>query len=280
MKYLTAIAGIFCLCTGYAQTVLPPALPAYTAVNTYSVKFADAFSGAGNQALLSSLPEPVAGVYCERRFMLKELAFYAAAVTWPLQRSGLGMSIQYFGGQLFNISSVGIGYGRKLDEKIAIGMQFNYLSVHTAGYGNNNTCNAELGLLWQATESLYFGVHVYNLAGKQLNKTIPDKPATVFKVGLGYDISDKAFTSIEIEKTEDRPAGFNTGIQYIFARQFIGRIAIITGNSSYCVGLGWQWKYFRADIVSSWHPQLGLTPSLMLLFRFKDDKEEEGHEKD
>jgi hypothetical protein len=259
--------------SSFAQSVLPSSLPAYTTINCYSKKFADAFSGAANQALLPALSMPVAGIYNERKYMLKELGLYAAAIAWPLKHAGFGIAVNYFGSPSFNTSSLGVGYGKELDEKISAGIQFNYVTVQSAGNGNSSVINVELGTYWQASEKICIGVHVYNPAGGKFVKMSGEKVAAVFKTGIGYETSDKIFTCIEIEKIEERPAGINAGLQYIFSKQFVSRLAIATGSSSYCIGVGWQWKHFRTDIVSSWHPQLGFTSGLLLLFLFEEDKD-------
>jgi hypothetical protein len=42
-----------------------------------------------------------------------------------------------------------------------------------------------------------------------------------------------------------------------------------SATSSVWFGLGLSFKSFRLDVTTSYHPQLGLTPGLLLLFDFK-----------
>ena len=258
-------------CACYAQSSFLPVSFPYTGINAYSTKFADAFSVNTNQALLPFITTPVAGVYAERRFLLKELTACTAAMAWPLKHSGAGVAINYFGSGQFNTSVISVGYGRVLDENIAAGIQFNYTMVRAVGYGSSSMVNGGLGFLWRAADKVYVGMHVNNSAGNRFGESAQEKMAAVFTMGVGYEASDKVFTSVEIIKEAGQPPGINAGMQYVFAKQLVVRVALATGNNNYYIGMGWQWKTFRADVVTAYHTQLGYTPGLLLLFRFKDE---------
>jgi hypothetical protein len=61
----------------------------------------------------------------------------------------------------------------------------------------------------------------------------------------------------------------NAGLQYKFLPQLIARSGIATATSSAWLGLGIFVKEFRIDAIASYHPQLGITPGLMLAYNFK-----------
>jgi hypothetical protein len=85
---------------------------------------------------------------------------------------------------------------------------------------------------------------------------------------LGYDASEKFFISAEIEKEEDQPVNVNAGMQYKFLPQLLARVGMSTATSSAWFGLGLTIKTLRIDVTTNYHPQLGITPGLMLLFNF------------
>ena len=273
MKSLYTIPFFLWSCFGYAQTTRSSLSSCYTGVGTYSNNFTDAFSGATNQALLSEINTPAAGIYSERRFMLKELSSYAGAIALPSVLGGFGIAFKYFGGADFSISQIGIGYGRKLSDKIDIGIQFNYNNMKLAGYGSSGNVNFELGTLWHITDKFHWGIHVYNPAGGKFGKDNSEKLAAIYKTGIGYEASDRFFISAEIDREEDQPVNINIGLQYNFATQFLARAGISTGTGNYFFGVGLKWKVCRMDIVTTYHPQLGFTPGLLLLFDFKEKKE-------
>ena len=86
---------------------------------------------------------------------------------------------------------------------------------------------------------------------------------------MGYDASSKFFISAAIEKEEDQPVNVNAGLQYKFLPQLLARAGMSTATSSAWIGLGLTFKSLRMDITTSYHPQLGITPGLLLLFNFK-----------
>jgi hypothetical protein len=62
----------------------------------------------------------------------------------------------------------------------------------------------------------------------------------------------------------------NAGMQYSFDEKLFARAGFTSGTSSYFFGLGVMLKNFRLDATASIHPQLGITPGLLLLFKGKD----------
>jgi long-subunit fatty acid transport protein len=272
MKRRFTILFFLWVCIGYAQITSSPLSSRYTGVGVYSKNFTDAFSGTNNQALLAEANNVVAGMYGERRFMLKELSNYAFAIVLPSGSGGFGFAINYFGGPNFSTSQAGIGYGRKLSAKIDIGVQFNYNNIRLAGYGSNSNVNFEIGTLWHITDQFNFGIHVYNPVGGRFGKDSNEKLPSIYRTGIGYEASAKFFISAEIAKEEDQPANVNMALQYNFAEQFLARGGLSAANGNYFFGLGLKWKVCRMDIVTTYHPLLGFTPGLMLLFDFKNKK--------
>ncbi|HEY4151521.1 MAG TPA: hypothetical protein VGM41_21430 [Chitinophagaceae bacterium] len=276
MKILLALLVTL---TGYtlpAQITRSPLSSRYTAVGVCSQHFTDAFSGATNQAALATTTIPVAGVYGERMFMLDALGNYVAAIALPCSSGGIGFSMHYFGGPNFNTSQLGLGYGRKLGEKASLGAQINYNTMQVPGYGSAGTVNFELGTLFSIGEKWRMGIHVYNPTGGRFGKQAAEKLASVYTVGVGYEASDKFFIGADLNKEEDQPADAILAMQYVFAKQLLARAGISATGSNYFFGLGVKWKTFRVDAATEWHPQLGFTPGLMLLFDLKEKKETAG----
>ena len=69
-------------------------------------------------------------------------------------------------------------------------------------------------------------------------------------------------------KSEGHNVNVNAGFQYQFIKQFFIRAGVATFTANYFAGLGFRLKDFRLDIATSYHPQLGLSPGLLLLYEF------------
>jgi len=241
----------------------------YAGLGAYSINHSDVFSFTNNQASLAQMKNASAGVYGERRFMLEELSLYQLAIAVPTSSGNFGVKAGYYGFSDYNESQMGLAYARKLGSKMDIGVQFNYNGIMLSGYGNSAAVNFEIGTVFHLTDKLHAGIHAYNPVGGKYGKNSEEKLASIYTIGLGYEASNKFFVSAEIEKEENQPVNVNAGMQYKFLPQFMARIGIATNTSNAYAGIGLFLKTFRLDVVASYHPQLGVTPGLLLICDFK-----------
>ena len=253
-----------------AQTLRNPVAASYIGLTAYSNYHPDAFSFTANQAALASVKNSLAGVYGERRFLLRELNNFLAVLVLPSSSGNFGARAGYFGSFDYNETQLGIAYGRKLGSKVDIGAQFSYYTIHIAGYGNASVISAEAGMVLHLTESLHTGIHFANPAGGDFGKNLPEKLPAVYTMGLGYDVSEKFFVSAEIKKEEDQPVNVNAGLQYDFLPQLLTRIGISATTSSAWIGVGIKLHAIRIDITAAYHSQLGISPGLLVAFNFNN----------
>lgn len=255
------------------QAVRQPIAARYIGLGAYSKNFADGYSFTQNQAALATIKSVTAGVYAERRFMVEELNLYSAVLALPTKSGNFGVQADYFGFKNYNESQIGLAYARNLGSKVDVGVKFNYYTVAIPAYGNASSINFEGGVLVHLTDKLHAGVHVFNPTGSKLGKNgNEEKLAAAYKAGMGYEASEKFFLSAEVVKQEDEPVNVNVGFQYNFLKQFMLRGGIGTATSNSFVGVGLLVKQFRFDMAASYHPQLGITPGILLLFDFGKPK--------
>jgi hypothetical protein len=259
--------------TSHSQTIRTPVTAAFTRLSTYSSLHANAFSFVANQAALGSIKNLAAGIYSERRFLLKEMSLYSAAVAVPTSSGNFGIRGNYFGDVSYNETGLGVAYGRKLGDMIDVGVQFNYYSFKVQGYGSASSINAEGGMIIHLTDALNLGLHIYNPTGVSVGKTKDEKLPAIYSVGFGYDVSKKFFIGAEIEKIEDQPVNVNTGLQYYFDEKLFASAGIASATSTYYLGFGVVLKSIQLNAVASVHPQLGITPGLLLLFTISEKGE-------
>ncbi|WP_315821122.1 hypothetical protein [Paraflavitalea speifideaquila] len=79
--------------------------------------------------------------------------------------------------------------------------------------------------------------------------------------------------SADIIKAEEKPVTVQAGLQYILDNRFFMRAGIATHTTTPWLGIGWCWKNIRADITGSYHPQLGISPGLMLIFMANKERQ-------
>lgn len=255
---------------GVAQSLRQPISAIYVGMAAYSVQHKDAFSFTNNQAALAQIKEVTAGIYGEQRFLLSATSLYTAAIAIPTRAGNFGVNVRYAGFKNFNENQIGMAYARSLGSGVDIGVQFNYYGYRVPSYSSANTITVEMGAMIHLTEQLNAGIHVYNPIGGRFDKS-GEKLSSAYKVGLGYDASEKIFISAEIVKEEDFPVNVNVGMQYQFMQQFFARAGIASATSLAYAGVGIGWKNYRIDFSGSYHPQLGWSPGLMLIMVFRED---------
>ena len=179
------------------------------------------------------------------------------------------MQINYAGFQNFNEQKVGLAYGRSLGKKIDIGVQFNYYSYKIPAYQNASAINFEIGAMVHFSEKLNAGIHVYNPVGGNLGKVGDEKIAGVYKFGLGYDASENFYVSTEIVKEEEQAINVTGAVQYRFKKQFFARAGFRSDNNTGFGGAGFLYNNLRIDVAASYHPQLGMSPGILLIYNFK-----------
>lgn len=198
--------------------------------------------------------------------MLQELNLFSAAIALPTHSGNFGLQIHHYGNASYNEMQAGLAYGRKLSDNVDVGVQFNYYTLQIAGYGNAFALNFEGGAIFHFSDQLHGGIHFYNPTSSKLGKNKEENLPSVYSLGFGYDASEDFFISAEIEKTENFPLNVNATIQYKFTDRLLARGGVGSATSMYFLGLGFTWQNFRVDAMASIHPQLGITPGLLLIY--------------
>ncbi len=242
----------------------------YLNLSAYSTKQTDPFSFSGNQAALAKTITGGVGIYGERRFLLADNSVYGLVAALPTKLGNFGVQVNYAGFQNFNEQKVGLAYGRSLSDKVDIGIQFNYYSYKIPAYQNGSAVNFEGGAIFHLSEKLNAGVHVYNPVGGNIDKVNNEKLAAVYKFGLGYDASDNFYISTEIVKEEDQPLNVTGVFQYRFKKQFFARGGFRSDNNTGYGGVGFLYNKLRIDVAANFHPQLGVSPAILLIYNFKE----------
>ena len=267
MKRLLTFVALLPLCL-WAQ-VRQPLTVRYAGLGAYSKNFVNIFSGSSNQAAFAQIKSGGFGVYGERRFLLQELNQYSAVLALPTPSGTFALQGDYFGSTAFNENQLGLAYARSVSSQVDVGIKFNYHTIRTAGYGNASAINFEAGTLIHLTEQLHAGFHVYNPFSSKIGKTGDEKLAAIYKTGLGYEASERVFISAEIVKQEDQPVNVNAGLQYNLHERVHLRAGVSTLTNNSFAGVGLQLGLIRLDLNTAYHPQLGFTPGVLLLYNFK-----------
>ena len=273
LRFTNIICVLLVTLVAKSQNLHRPLTPVYTGLGAYSTEHNDILSFAANQAALAQLKNAAVAVYAERKFTLAELNNYSAVLGLPTASGSFGLKAVYAGFSDYNETQLGLAYGRKLGKKIDVGAQFNYNGIGIAGYGNASALSFETGMILHISDKLHTGLHCNNPVGGKFGKDQQEKLSSEFSLGFGYDASDKFFLSAKIVREESQPIDVNVGFQYKFIQQLQLRAGLSTATTTFWAGLGLSWKSTRFDATASYHPQLGLTPGLLLIYQFNSKED-------
>lgn len=240
------------------------------------------FSIFSNQAGLAELEGTTAGIFLENRFLLSELQLGGLAVALPTKSGTFGLGANYYGFEDFSQQHFSLSYGRKLfEETLSIGASFDYLLYNLSSYGNASGITFGIGLQYQIEERIRVAAHVFNPLRVQLvdNPFADDFVETTLKVGINFEPSDKVEIILEALKTVHFPAEFRGGIEYYPIDKLVFRGGFATLPSALVedrfggdlalvsFGVGVDLKAIQIDLTSRFHPQLGHTPSISLVWK-------------
>ncbi|HEX5654675.1 MAG TPA: hypothetical protein VFX58_16475 [Chitinophagaceae bacterium] len=242
-------------------------------MGAYSKQQADIFSFTINKASLARLKSPSAAVYTERRFMMAELNSFSAAAGIPTKHGNAALEIVYDGFAYYHKSRAGLAYARALGNKIDLGIQFNYYGVKIPGYGSATAVGVDLGILIHHSDKLHTGFSVENPMGGRLGKETGEKIPALYTMGIGYEASAKVLGTVEIIKQEEQPLTVIGAMKYQILPFVWARVGVNSYTSSGWLASGLSWRTLKVEIMTAYHPYLGVTPGLLIVFTGKNKKE-------
>ncbi len=250
----------------------------------------EAWAVANNAAGLGSLARPAVGFYAENRYFSTALNVGAAVVALPLgagtapetagdepgaapagapgssrtwaRRGVVAFEAQRFGGQLYNETRVGAGYGYRLGQ-LSVGGRVEMLQVSIEGLGSRRVALVSLGGQAELVPGkLTLGVYGYNLGQARLASYQDERVPTVLKAGLAYRPTPQVLLAVETEKDVERPANFKAGVEYRPVGALAARFGIATATEQLSAGIGVRLKDFGLDYAAAFQSVLGFSQHL------------------
>ena len=240
------------------------------AMGDASITFADVFSTTTNQAGMAFVKDYSVGIYTDRKFVNAAINNFNGAVVIPVSPKigTFGLSANYYGYKYYNETKIGLAYARKFGEKFSIGLQFDYLRMMIFENGSKNFFTFELGFQYKPWKVLTIGAHVYNPIPYKVDKIVGERLPTVIKFGMGYEPSPKVLLAAEYEQDIHYKPRFKAGIEYRPIKYFHIRVGAQTTPFNLSFGFGVNVKGLNIDLGTAYHPVLGFSPQLALIYSF------------
>lgn len=234
------------------------------------VTLVDNWAVFNNPAAMTGVGNPMAGIFYENRFLLKETGYGALSFTSPLLGGNIGFGVSHFGYSLFQSDKFSLGFAQQLFKTVSMGVNIDYLSMRQSGtYGNLNAINFEIGLFAQPNENFSIGAHVFNPMNMSYFEDSDLRMPVAIKLGFSYLFSKSLLFAIETgQAINGYVPVFKTGIEYTINNQFSMRTGIALKPVEYTFGLGYNSNSIVFDLAYAYHEVLGSTPKISVSYEF------------
>lgn len=225
-----------------------------------------------NQGALGFFEGTQLGIYYENRFDIPEFGVKSLAFAMNTKPGTFALDFTSFGFNKFSDNKIGLAYGMKLADYLAIGIQIDYIYIiQDSYYGNISTVSGEIGIFANPFENFYLGAHLFNPWRSKVSHYQDERLPTIFRLGVAYDFSEIVKLSAEVQKDLDLPAIYKSGVQYEPVENFVLRtgISFTEKNSFLAFGIGYTFKKATLDIAFENHPILGFKSGVSLMYRLK-----------
>lgn len=248
-----------------AQTFMRPAdNAALSGMGGVAVSVPDADRGVYNDALLgltrgvrvlasSAMPYGIAGWTNSHAQVVAGLSPVSAATLRLWHNAASGYSEQ----------RLSVGYGRKLSEKIQLGVSADGLRRAAETYQPDCLISCSVGVLTHILPQLWLGCTVQNpFPQRSAGVWLP----VVFRTGATWKPGNTLLVSIETEKNAGKPASIQTGMEYRPQSRFALRAGVRTGGGArLSFGAGVSMKNgLTFNVATEWRADLGITPAFMI----------------
>jgi hypothetical protein len=218
-----------------------------------------------NPAVLAEIKTLSLAVGSEQRYMLKSLSAFQCSVVQPGKQISVGISIFHRGDEYFSTSLIRAAAGKRLGERLSMGVSAGVGMVSARVYGKKIWIDARIGSCWKINERLRFGLVVANPYGQWLAKQDARKVPYQVSTGIGYLFSKNVGVQFEVVHIQDEGTVITAGIagelpaSILFNLAFVSPGTLLTTVSIPC-------KKMRLRFGCEWNAIPGFTPSFGLLY--------------
>jgi hypothetical protein len=232
-----------------------------------SVAIPDLWSVENNPAGVSWLTGLQAGVSFENRFLLRELSYKTAGLSWINKLGGFGISVSHFGNALYGEWKTGLVYSRKFGRRISAGAGFSYTRISIGeGYGARGFVSCSAGLMYRPAKDWMIGMVVLNPVPVHITGYPSDILPVIFRAGLSFQPGKNILLTAEAEKDLEHPLVIRAGTEISLVKSISLRLGITSDPFMMTGGIGLEFGRLQAYIASGYHMLLGFTPSLSVSY--------------
>jgi hypothetical protein len=221
-----------------------------------------------NQAGITSITKLTLSLSFESPWLLKELSLLSFGIVVPSKAGTFGNMFYQFGTGVYRENKVGLGYSKKLSDKLAASLWFDYFSqLLPENRESFSLMTFEAGILYGNPGKWLWGIHIFNPLRVQMNYLAGKESVPwTLRTGCSWLISSWLTSCNEIEKRGGVPVSLKTGIEFSPYPNFSIRAGVSGAPVKFTGGVGFHAGKLTIDIAFSYHGTLGYSPSIGIQF--------------
>ncbi|MEO5582138.1 MAG: hypothetical protein ABIR66_05575 [Saprospiraceae bacterium] len=232
-------------------------------------------SWAINPSTLGFEPQWSLSLNGESRFTGTGIRGSSISALLPINKSsGLAMGGEFYGLPEYHQRSLGVGYGRLISNKLAVGSSFQYLQFFNTLTENKPLTLLTLGMFYDLNSQLSIGAsfHLSFSSGGLKGQYA----ASSFQIGTIYSVSDLVKIYTELDKMNDFGWNIKAAFEYQLISAFAFRVGVSTSPQLFSTGISLKLAPgLRLDVASLFYQRIGFTPSLSLMYIFDSKKNDQ-----
>lgn len=231
-----------------------------------SDNFFDAATILSNQSAGLTIEGLNYGILAEKKYLMNELNQLILFATKSYGKNGVTVIQDYNGFSESYSMQTSLGFAKYVSDNTSLGVRFNYFLRHLKGNPNTKSIGGEISIKQKISNYLQSGLIIINPQRffSKKNNNLPDNESC-FKWGLLYDVSKQFYLFIDVIKPEMERIGIVGGCAYNFNKRVDAMFSFSVQEMSNRFCIGFNLSKMKIKLMSSFHPQLGYSPSIMLL---------------
>ncbi len=243
-------------------------------INTYSRSMAHILSvdnAVSNPSNLSFQDQTSINISYSNDYLCKELSSLQAAFLMPNKVIDYSALLTYYGYSNYNEIHCGLSVSKLLVDNFSLGVRLFYYRLDYIGNEEViNRVSADIGLSFHIVDNIDMSMLLTNPIRVGYTTDLSRYFLPIYMaLGLNYTPTDRLKVQAEVAKDANYPIEGKLALAYQPIDSFDIRVGVCSSPFIPTLGVGLKMNLLNIDIASSYHPELGFSPSIGLVYIFK-----------
>jgi len=221
----------------------------------------DAFAAKNNPALIGLSDSTFSiGASAQQKYLIEGLHSIEVATSIGIGKGSIGLAGSSYGDDNLSERILGLAYGLKLSETVAIGARLDYFDIDATFAGSESILYPEIGVAAKLSDAFTLGAKLRNPFQTDLDEPFSNQLTSWSSIGFDYKPTEQFQTSIQADLTNSDQLSAALGISYTVRNRIELSVGGRSRPSLLNGGIGINLGSVKAQVGSSFHQQLGTTP--------------------